>query len=290
MIDQFLNIPELTGEQPYFFHWIQERENARRGHDLNIPKPWTQDKILQTYRFCNVNRENDTVTKWIRENWREPYDGHKNMMFAMCLARLVNRVETLKIIGFPEYDLHNFDLWKSKTREKLKNLRAKGKPIWTGAYLISTNGVRMDKVDYILDVVLSPISFGHTRLNAFKDSLQKYHIMLTEFTGMGSFMAAQVIADLKYTSILHKASDLNTWAAIGPGSRRGLNRFYGKNLEQPISKEDFLKKINSVQLLVKNILNMNIHAQDIQNCFCEFDKYCRVKNGEGRPRSLYKGI
>jgi hypothetical protein len=32
-----------------------------------------------------------------------------------------------------------------------------------------------------------------------------------------------------------------------------------------------------------------IHAQDLQNCLCEFDKYERVRLGEGRPRSKYQG-
>ena len=34
----------------------------------------------------------------------------------------------------------------------------------------------------------------------------------------------------------------------------------------------------------------DIHAQDLQNALCEFDKYERVRLGEGRPRSLYNGV
>ena len=33
-----------------------------------------------------------------------------------------------------------------------------------------------------------------------------------------------------------------------------------------------------------------IHAQDLQNCLCEFDKYERVRLNEGRPRSNYPGL
>jgi hypothetical protein len=32
----------------------------------------------------------------------------------------------------------------------------------------------------------------------------------------------------------------------------------------------------------------DLHAQDIQNCLCEFDKYERVRLGEGTPKQLYK--
>ena len=33
-----------------------------------------------------------------------------------------------------------------------------------------------------------------------------------------------------------------------------------------------------------------LHAQDVENCLCEFDKYERTRLGEGRPRSLYAGM
>jgi hypothetical protein len=44
------------------------------------------------------------------------------------------------------------------------------------------------------------------------------------FDGLGSFIAAQVVADLKYIEPLNKRFDWQTFAASGPGSRRGLNR------------------------------------------------------------------
>ena len=31
-----------------------------------------------------------------------------------------------------------------------------------------------------------------------------------------------------------------------------------------------------------------IDAQDVQNCLCEWDKYQRAKNGEGRPKQNFK--
>ena len=30
------------------------------------------------------------------------------------------------------------------------------------------------------------------------------------------------------------------------------------------------------------------HAQDIQNCLCEWDKYERARLGEGRPKQLFR--
>lgn len=285
------NHPELTGEQPYFFYWIIERERARYGHDNKLQKPWTQDKILQQYRFCNVSRAHDTVSVWINDNWMVPFDRHQDIVFAICLARLFNRISTLELIGYPDFTNIYFDEWKEATRKKLKGYRDAGNKIWTGAYLVSTNGHSMDKVDYILDKVLSQIyySTNETYLRLSSKTLKNFHTQLMRFDGMGSFMAGQVVADLKYTSGFRDALDWYTWAAIGPGSKRGLNRYYGKELTKSINTDQFLKQIGMVQLQVRKITGLELHAQDIQNCFCEFDKYCRTKNNEGKPRSTYRG-
>jgi hypothetical protein len=277
----------LSGEQPWFFHWVLEREQARCGYEADLPKPWTTDPIVQSYRFCNVRREDDKVTKWIKTNWRAPFDGHVNMVLAMVMARTVNWPDTLEEIGFPDFLPSEFSGWLESTRTQMKHRRAFQHKVWTGAYLVSTNGHQMDKIDYILDRVWEPI---YKRFQRPKEqSLAAYHQALMKFDGMGSFMAGQVVADLKYTSELRGAADWNSWAAIGPGSRRGLNRYFGRRLEGAISSQQFLREITLLQNAVVQYCGMAIHAQDIQNCLCEFDKYCRTKNGEGKPRSRYNG-
>jgi hypothetical protein len=60
------------------------------------------------------------------------------------------------------------------------------------------------------------------------DTLAVAHRKLSELEHFGSFMAAQVVADLKYTPMLRRASDWHNWAASGPGSIRGLNLVRGR--------------------------------------------------------------
>jgi hypothetical protein len=282
----------LTGDQKWFYHWIVEREKCRVGYESGgeIKKAWTDDIILQSYRFCNVRREHDVVSKWITTNWMEPYDRtveSERMLFAMCVARLFNRVSTLKMIGFPEIE-QDIDQWLEHTRTIVKQAREKGEKIWTGAYLVSTNGQAMDKVDYILDKVLKPIA-QKVRAPLENETLQSYHQHLMSFDGLGSFMAAQVIADLKFTSLLNKAPDWDGWAAIGPGSKRGLNRYFGRKLEGNIGAKQCIEELAMVQLQVQQRLGLDLAAHNLQNCACEFDKYMRVRNNEGKPRSTYSG-
>jgi hypothetical protein len=62
---------------PELFAFMKERHAIWERKVAGQPKPWTQDPILQSYRFCNVYRELDTVTVWINNNWRTPhYEDH----------------------------------------------------------------------------------------------------------------------------------------------------------------------------------------------------------------------
>ena len=290
---------ELNEMQKLFVYWIKERESIRLKKERGEPKPWSDDPIFQAYRFCNVEREKDTVSIWIKEHWIDPYRDHPNLWFAMIVARLFNWPPTLAVIDFPS---NNFLTLKSTWRNQLKQLRDDlGAKVFTGAYLVSTNGVSMDKIDYILDRVLTPIwekgrtpytiSFMGEGRGWEKDqeSLEDYWTLLRQFDGLGSFMAGQVVADLKYSPLLENAPDWLTWAPLGPGSIRGLNRYHGRPVDKALRQDQGLLEIREQQGLIESQLGWLLPAHNIQNCNCEFDKYLRVKNGEGRPRSTYPG-
>ena len=86
-----------------FNRFMVERHNIFIKKEINNePYPWSTDPILTEYSFCNVYRELDKVTIWIRENWREPYADHRNLPFAMAVARQINWPDTLEEIGFPD--------------------------------------------------------------------------------------------------------------------------------------------------------------------------------------------
>lgn len=279
----------LEEQQIWFYHWIMERERCRIGREQNLLKPWSFDSILQSYRFCNVRREDDTVTKWIHKHWLHKHAGQTpnvNMVLAMIVARTVNSINTLIEIGFPDH--MDYDGWSTKARVAMKMRRANGLQVWTGAYLVSTNGNAMDKIDYIIDRVWTPF-IKHARPPYDGETLECYHKYLMHYDGLGSFMAGQVIADLKFCNVLSGAPDCHSWAPIGPGSKRGLNRYFGRPLEKSITTKQVQEELSSVQLQVRQRLGLDLAVHNIQNCFCEYDKYLRVKLGEGKPRSTYPG-
>lgn len=271
------------------FAFIRERHRIYIRKYAGEPKPWTKDPILQQYRFCNVFRELDTVTEWITNNWRAPHTNDKDLWFAMCVARLVNWPDTLNEIGYPVP-------WNAtKFVKAMHKRKAAGKKVFSGAYIVSTNGHTMDKAQYLAERVLTPLWESRKDIRPVEgNDLELLHKILMNFDGMGSFMAAQVVADVKYAIPMLTAPDWWVFAASGPGSRRGLNRVLGRPVDSPWKEGDWYKNLIVLLAKIKPMMEEEceppMHAQDLQNCLCEFDKYERTRLGEGTPRSKYPGL
>ena len=265
--------------------WIQEREYIRVKKESGKPKPWTNDPVLRDYKFCNVRREDDRVSRWVQREWLAPNEGNPNFAFAACMARHFNWPDTLQLIGFPSGI--SFD--SQDVKERIKYARDKrGAKIYTGAYTVSTCGRSMDKVDYSIDIVLAPM-FEVIRNPKEGETIQSYWKYLQQFEGFSSFMAGQVVADLKMFAPLNTAPDCWSWAPLGPGSIRGLNRMYDRKLTTPLKQEEGLKMLLNIQEIIRTSLSMNMPLHNVQNCLCEFDKYMRLKYDGGKVRSKYPG-
>lgn len=268
--------------------FILERESIRIKKEAGKPRPWTKDEILATYRFCNVRREDDKVTRWIADNWRVPHADDKDLWFAMVFARLFNLPSTLGSV-----DIKDVLNWKSgAVHRALTSAKSINGVLFNGAYIVSTNGKAMEKVPYLFDFVLGPLWANRKSLRPkIGDTLSGYHARLMQYDGLGSFMAAQVVADLKYVETLRSALDWHSWAASGPGSRRGLNRVCEHAPDEPWREQQWFQTLTMLRSeLLPLLKGMELHAQDLQNVNCEFDKYERVRLGEGRPKQLYRSV
>jgi len=264
-------------------YWIEERDNIRALKEGGAPKPWTKDVILQSYRFCNVRREDDAVTRQIAAGWRNPkYWGKHNFVPAMIFARTINWPATLEYIGFP-------DSWSSEEiLTKLDQYQGMGHKTYTGAYFITAGPTGVRKNAWVVGNANSYF-FSPPRLDPLSLENSWREILENKYPCVGPFIAGQVIADLKYTSHLREAKDWWDWAAIGPGSMRGLNRLFERGLKDKITQEQGLEELREVASHLQQYKSQYLHLQDVQNCLCELDKYERVVWGEGKPKSGYKG-
>ena len=263
-------------------YWITERERVRSKREILSPTPWTEDSILSSYRFCNVRRMDDKVSKWLMKNWYEPYFNHPMMLSAVALARFINKPESLILITEEVFDTKV--RWE-KIKKILRSHRDAGNVIFNGAYMVRGNDGQ-DKIECVVDHYVKPMVCTIHR-NSMQDTWGEIHSCY----GFGSFMAGQVVADLRW-ALQGSWEDKLTWAPIGPGSQRGMNRLYERPTGQSIKQEQFLKELksmrNDLELQLPTQIFSRLELHDFQNCLCEFDKYERCLWNEGKPKQLYK--
>src|SRR5689334_9749202 len=84
-----------------FVYWVKERERIRIRKERG-ETPLTTDPIFK-WRFCNVHRERDRVTIWIRRNIRERFPEHPALWWMLCAARVLNWPPTLGKLMSPEF-------------------------------------------------------------------------------------------------------------------------------------------------------------------------------------------
>jgi len=276
-----------------FFGWINERHAIYQRRAAGSPPPWTADRILRDYKFTNPFRENDRVTVWMRENWTKPHNNrpHGEIIFNCCLFRMIGTSEFADVHGWVEE--FNPEYTKFIIEERLKNKQR----TFTGAYIITNQGLKARKSEVVVDHFLTPIWKDQEKLAqvaADTNSLQAVHEAMATYRGWGGggFMSYEVVTDLNYTPVLHEANDRFSWANAGPGAVRGLNRIHLRDLNKGLNNKQSNLEMQALLVVAPDYLASHVpedqvDMRTIEHSLCEWDKYQRVLLGQGKPRSKY---
>lgn len=282
-----------TSMQPDYapiWHWVRERERIRLRKERGERPPWTDDPILSAYRFCNVRREDDRVTIWVRQNIREPFADHPYLWLMLCIARQINWPGTLAHLiatgAWPRTD--NVDFLSAMVHE-LNAWQARGEKVYTGAYMIPAPAEKgADKQAYIARKVIGALWERRDSFSDWKNlTLRRTHELIMRSDGWGPFLAYQAVVDMRFTALLRNAQDVRTWAAAGPGTIRGLNRVHGRALDFRLSQAQALTEMRAIYDVAHAETGVAMDFSDVPNILCETDKYLRVQLGQGRPRARY---
>ena len=282
-----------------FFGWINERHAIYQRRLKGNSAPWTDDPILREYKFTNPFRENDRVTVWMRKNWTTSQINAAETIFNCCLFRMVGTIEFAEQHGLvlensgwdPEYTKRVIE---SRLEQKLRT--------FTGAYIITNQGIKAPKSEVVVDYFLNPIWEDRWKLADIFASNQKgcvglknAHAMLMEYRGFGGggFMAYEVVTDLFYTNVLDRSEDRYWWANAGPGAKRGLNRIHDRPLKQSLTdlvcQTEMRELLSSAGFYIGDHIDHNdVDMRCIEHSLCEWDKYERVRLKQGRPRSRFR--
>jgi hypothetical protein len=292
-----------------FFTYARERYQVKLNKEAGRPKPWTADPILQQYRFCNVFREDDTTTRWIRE--RITHESYGNQLVgAMVIARWFNRVETLELLlpyhrPVPAFRADLFAHWSRSYkgwRDDMVTRLQDVKPLVTGAYMVKTpaGAPKLEGVLWALGELLPDAVDIYNVLSQPGFSLEHATNLLATYPYLGPFMAYEIITDLRHTPVLSTAPDIMTWANPGPGAARGLARVLGLSLDHynRHSRADVVAMNGGMRhLLALSRVESHWPAQwpkwemrDVEHTLCEFDKYERALLGQGTPKQRYNGV
>lgn len=276
-----------------FYGFMEARERIRLKRLTGAPPPWTDDAILSTYKFTNVKREHDRTTRELVERHYRPHrDAPKSeKLYNAALFRYFGTIEWADHVG-----------WQTKHRgswliEQARKRLDAGERVFTGAYVITNQGISAPKEQVVADNFLEAvwvrrISIANVISNT--NCWQAAARELGQISGFGGtgFMTKEVLLDVILAGGFDEGgpSDRNTWCPAGPGARRGLCRLLGIPTKTAMGEKRALALMLDLFSRAKeawpwNFVTLELH--DIQFQLCEFDKYERTRLGEGRPRSRY---
>ncbi len=289
-----------------YFAYIKEREAIRTRREMGQDWPWTDDLILQEYKFTNVHREHDRTSRELIDRFYSPNESEarETILLNAVIYRWFGTWEFASALGWTNWHEYDHEAIKMLAHWRMEHKYR----VFTGAYVITNGGILGPKVDVIIDYYLTPF---RNRIPELIDELfvqgeshswERMAKMMSSSPGFGGtgFMTKEVLLDTTYTNfwwVYHPSkfampSDWWTWTPVGPGARRGAARILGDDTAKPISAKHSLDLIISLVVKQDEIEwsegFKRLCPHDIQFGLCEFDKYERVRLGQGRPRSRYR--
>lgn len=291
-----------------FLFWVSERYKVFQKKNTGAAFPWTEDKIISEHKFTNVFRFLDWESQFlIKHVIGKDNRSYEDTVFRVLLFKLFNLSGTWLYL-----ESHLGEITASTSIKKIDSLLNEyidtGGKVFSSAYLQASNFVQLPQWEH-----LKGLPKHHQYLTVFETGLlskevianlrkqktfEDLNIYFTNFPGIGGFMAYQFSQDLNYTKYFNH--DLNSYVKEGPGSIRGVKRCF-----DGIKDEDIGAAIKWTHKNIYTLMEMEsgctvpefnghkLSLPDIQNCFCETDKYIRGLEaeagiGDGRIKQKYK--
>ena len=273
----------------YYFFFIQERMNMF-WKKYNKVETLTEDPILQTYKFTNVYRACDRVSQYlIRNVIYKDIDRYtpEDVLLRILLFKVFNKIETWEYVN-REQDLTGNAFNISKLTEELTR-RQQSVPIFSNAYLMAGSHSEYKDIHSKHRIWLQMIEDrfikekGILRILNAKSMAEVYN-QLREYPLIGDFLAYQYTIDFNYSPYLN--FDEDSFVKAGIGAVRGIKKCfnsYGNSYEDAIRYTH--EHINRLQerygfVAFRPLPGREPKLIDLQNCFCETDKYLRAKMPE----------
>lgn len=257
------------------------------------PWPWTDDNILQQYKFTNAYRASDRVSQYLIKSVIYKGDqSPKEVFFRIILFKLFNKIETWKYLEkeLGEVTFSNYSFKKYDTL--LTDLQKKNVKIYSAAYIMPSGntsfGYSLKHRNHLSLIDKMMKENLHDRLMNIS-SMQKAYDLLLSYPTIGPFLSYQYVTDLNYSELTNYSE--HEFVVPGPGAQNGIRKCFsdlgGLNETEIIrfvmDKQEKLFEI--LGLSFKNLWGRQLQLIDCQNLFCEVDKYSRIAHPEFKGKT-----
>jgi hypothetical protein len=287
--DKPVGSPELTFLTPTIvfdelWRFAAERQKIFLNRKTQALPPWTNDPILGAYRFTNVYRASDRVSQFLIRN--VIYAGSQTeseVVFRVLLFKLFNKIETWELLTSALGEVIGRKFSVEKYSRILERALQSGQRIYSGAYIMPAGSktfkntrkheAHLQLLEFMLkDNLAAKLASAKNLMHAFQ-TLRSYPLL-------GDFLAYQYAIDINYSEVTNFPE--SQFVVAGPGARSGLRKCFA-NLNAA-ADEDVIKLVTDLQAdeFQRRGIEFNwlpgrkLQLIDIQNLFCEIDKYARV--------------
>lgn len=271
-----------------YWRLVAERQRIFYAKARGDAPPWTADPVLGTKRFTNVCRESDRISQdLLRVIYNAEFSQTpEDVLTRILLFRFFNLTRTwvglLAACGEPTARGFDPDRW-SAAAHRLPT------PVFNGAYLIAPPppafGVFQTKAEAYIRLIRVMLDDDLSAHLAAAPSMEAVYQRLCGYPMIGKFVGYQVTLDVNYSTIVNFSED--DFCVAGPGAVRGIAKTFG-----PVKQrggwtdteiihwmvgvqEEWLERLGYDPAEVQ-LPGRRFTAANIQNCFCEWDKYLRV--------------
>ena len=275
------NQPDVLAGFDYFWRYAVERQRVYHLQLAGHKPPFTDDPVIGAYRFTNVYRAADRVSQYLinrvqyDNSWDWPDTFTRTMVF-----KLFNRIDTWQYLVEQLGQPRLADLTKQRIDEVLMSI-AGSRPLYNPAYIMPPPG-QMDGPKFRRHLNLLRLMIRDKVPQSVKEAktMEEAFGVLRAYPSIGDFLAYQLITDLNYSP--HLGFSENEFVVAGPGSLRGLRKCFAQAtkasapglIRWTAERQD--KEFASRGLPWRNLLGRPMQLIDVQNVFCEVDKYTRL--------------
>lgn len=268
-----------------YWNFAYKRQNIFFSRLCGETEPWTDDIIMQAYKFTNAYRASDRVSQFLIRNviYCENKYSPEDICFRILMFKIFNKIDTWlyleQSLGEISYSTYSYD----KYDYLLQKMLEEHKRIYSAAYIMPSGKEsfgclkkhqnNLHLLEYMMETRL-------TKKIAESRTLEELYRILLEYPTLGPFLAFQFSIDLNYSELCDFSE--MSYVVAGPGAKNGIQKCFqdiGNYSYEDIIKymaENQEKEFEKRNLKFKSLFGRKLQLIDCQNLFCEIDKYSRV--------------